>query len=78
MNLREAFEEIPQCRSGRPCLACVQLSEMSDEDASTLRELLAGSSSSRVIFEAVQRAGYETLTLSALKRHRRGECIGLT
>ena len=50
---------------------------MTDDDAATLRELIDGPSSSRVIFEAVQRAGYETLTLSALKRHRRGECLGL-
>lgn len=78
MNLREAFDEIPQRRSGRACLACVAMSTMSDDDARTFNDLLKGNASSRVIFEACQKAGYEVMTLAALRRHRRGECLGLS
>lgn len=77
MNLREAFDSIPVKRSGRPCLTCVTLSQMSADDASTLRDLLDSDASTRMIFEACRAAGYDSLTLSALKRHRSGVCLGL-
>jgi len=78
MNLQEAFDAVPKKRSGRPCLACVSLRDMPDEDRATFIELMGSSASSRVIYEACRAAGYEGMTLSALKRHRRGECLGLT
>lgn len=78
ISLREAFDEVPQKRSGRACLTCVAMSSMSEEDVRTFNELLKGSASSRVIFEACQKAGYSVMTLAALRRHRRGECLGLS
>jgi hypothetical protein len=78
VNLREAFESVPVRRSGRSCATCRMLASMSGEDAATLIELLDSHASTAVIAEACKRAGYDLLTDSTLKRHRRGDCRGLS
>jgi hypothetical protein len=78
VSLRDAFEAVPKGKPGQPCRVCVTIGEMEADEVDTLRELLDSSASSRVIFEACQRAGYERVTLASLRRHRRGECLSLT
>lgn len=78
MNLREAFETIPKRRGGKPCVTCVVLRDMPDDDADTFRQLLSSEASSRVIAEACRLAGYSTISEGTVKRHRRGDCVGLT
>jgi hypothetical protein len=77
MNLREAFESVPKRRGGIRCATCVALSSMGADDAETLRELMASSVSTAVIAESCRRAGYSAVSEGSLKRHRRGDCLGL-
>jgi hypothetical protein len=78
VNLREAFETVPKRRGGKKCATCVAVAGMSLDDAATLVELLDSEASTAVIALACQKAGYESLTDGTLKRHRRGDCLGLT
>jgi hypothetical protein len=78
VNLREAFEATPKRRSGVRCATCTTLEQMDAEDRDTLIELLKSDASSFVISAACKTAGYPKLTEGTLKRHRRGDCGGLT
>lgn len=74
LSLREAFESVPSKTGGRACYVCSALADMGEEDGKTLVELLSSSVSTRVIYEACQKAGYKSVTLASLRRHRREEC----
>jgi hypothetical protein len=77
MNLREAYESVPERVGGKRCVTCSTLASLPDDDAATLRELLDDRAvSSSIIAEACKRAGYPQLTEGTLKRHRRGDCRG--
>jgi DNA-binding MurR/RpiR family transcriptional regulator len=79
MNLREAFDATPRMRSGRRCTACVVIAEMTDDDRDTMSALLNDPSVSvMTIVRACQKAGYSRIGEGTLKRHRRGECVGLS
>jgi hypothetical protein len=52
---------------------------MPAEDRATMEDLLADSDVSvMTIVRACQKAGYGKIGEGTLKRHRRGECTGLT
>ena len=78
MSLRDAFEEVPKQRSGGKCYTCVALETMPEEDAETLRELLASDVNSTVIAKACQEAGYSRLSERSIGRHRKGSCAPLS
>jgi hypothetical protein len=79
VSLREAFESVPVIRSGRRCTACLTIAEMPADDRATMEELLSNRTVSvMTIVKACQKAGYGKIGEGTLKRHRRGECVGLT
>lgn len=78
MNLREAFDEDQSRRPGGVCRVCVALESMPDDDAATLRELLDSGATHTSISRACVRAGYESLTVPSISRHRQGDCVPLS
>lgn len=78
MSLRDAFEKTPRKRGGLRCTACVVIDAMPKDDKETMLELLADPTVSvMTIVKACASAGYDQIHEGTLKRHRRGECVGL-
>jgi hypothetical protein len=78
MSLKEAFEQTPVLRSGKRCASCRVIAKMPEEDREMMSVLLADPSVSvMTIVRACHRAGYSGISEGSLKRHRRGECVGL-